>query len=329
MIAIIPVAGVGKRLRPHTLTKPKVLLNVAGKPMLYYIVNQLIREKIPEEIIFITGYFGDRIEKYIRDNFKYKFRFITQDKQKGLGHAVYCAKNAFKNNEDVLIILGDTLFDVDVKKICHSRYSIIGTKKVDDARRFGVVEKNKNGFITRLVEKPESSKVSPSKDAIVGIYYLKNSDKLFESLEHIIENNITSSGEIQLTDALQIMITHDEKIKTYRIQVWLDCGKPETILETNRYLLDKHSKKYNYKDAVIIHPVFIGKKTEIKNSVIGPYTTIGDNCIIRDSVIRNSIIDQNSSIRNVVITDSIIGNDSLAKGRIKTLNISEYSDVEV
>jgi len=329
MKAIIPVAGFGTRLRPFTLTNPKVLLNVAGKPMIYFIVEQLINEKIVDEIIFITGYLGDKFENYIKSTFDFNFKFIVQDEPKGLGHAIHCAKKGFQNNEDALIILGDTLFDVDLKKLTDNPKSVISIKEVDDPRRFGVVEKNDSGEITKLIEKPASKEVSPSNEAIVGIYYLKNSDKLFEALDHIIDNNITVKGEFQLTDALEYMLnTQKEKMTTYPLKGWLDCGKPETMLSTNRYILTEKNLKYNFDgDVKIIPPVFIGENVKIKNSIIGPYTTINDNCTISDSKIQDSIINSNTTITNSVLNESLIGEYCKVDNQNKKLYLGEYSEI--
>ncbi|MBS1518396.1 MAG: NTP transferase domain-containing protein [Bacteroidetes bacterium] len=329
MKVIIPVAGFGTRLRPHTLTNPKVLLNVGGKPMIFYIIDQLIKDKIATSIILITGFLGDKIKDYLDSTFDFKFDYVVQDEAKGLGHAVLCAKPVFKNrNDEVLIILGDTLFDVDLKRMISSGDSVIGVKKVDDPRRFGVVEKDGSGYIKRFVEKPSSSKVSPSNEAIVGLYYLKNSAKLFRSLEHIMKNNITVKGEFQLTDALENMLSENEKMKTYDVHGWLDCGKPETLLETNRYILKKRNKKITkeYPNSKIIHPVFIGKNADISDSIIGPYTTVNDNCIIRNSIIKDSILEKDVSIENCIIEDSIIGEGAVVKRDIHKINIGNNSE---
>ncbi len=329
MKVIIPVAGFGKRLRPHTLTNPKVLLNVAGHPMIFYIVDQLIKDRISSSIIFVTGFLGDRIEDYINNTFKFKFEFVVQEKAHGLGHAIYCAKGNFPSDtkEDVLIILGDTLFDVDLKKMCDNKYSVIGVKKVDDPRRFGVVEKDKNGFIKKFIEKPASAKVSPSNEAIVGLYYLKDSKLLFDSLKYIIDNKIKSKGEYQLTDALEKMINENEKMKTFNVNGWLDCGKPETILETNRYILNKRNKKYKLKGTLVKEPVFIGKNVKFENCIIGPYATINDNCVLKNCNISNSIISEDCVIENSTLTESLIGKSSRVKNKIDVLNLGEYSEI--
>lgn len=328
MKAIIPVAGFGTRLRPFTLTNPKVLLNVAGKPMIYFIVEQLLSEKIVNEIIFVTGYLGDKFEDYIKKTFKGKFKFLLQDVPKGLGHAIYSAKPGFDKNEDALIILGDTLFDVDLKKLVDNSKSVIAVKEVEDPRRFGVVETDANRIITRFVEKPASKEVSPSNEAITGIYYLKNSDKLFDAIEHVIKNEITVKGEYQLTDALEYMLSSQkEEMTIYPIEGWLDCGKPETMLETNRYLLEKMNKKYDFPGVKINYPVYIGENVKIENSIIGPYATINDNCHIKDSNIQNSIINANTHINNSVLHESLVGEHCKIDNQSKKLYLGEYSEI--
>ncbi len=333
MKVIIPVAGFGTRLRPHTLHNPKVLLNVGGKPMIHYIVEQLLKDKIASSIILITGFLGDKIKHDLNNSFDFKFDYVVQDEAKGLGHAVYCANEVFENkNDETLIILGDTLFDVDLKKMTMSDVSMIGVKEVEDPRRFGVVEKDNQGYIKRFVEKPASKEVSKSNEAIVGLYYLKNSKKLFDALEHIMKNNITVKGEFQLTDALEYMINQNEKMKTFNVEGWLDCGKPETLLETNRYLLKKNELTKNkikddFKTSKIVEPVFIGNNVEIESSVIGPYATINDNCIIKNSIITDSIIEKNARIENTILVDSIIGEGASVKRDALKLSLGNHSEI--
>lgn len=333
MKVIIPVAGFGTRLRPHTLTKPKVLLNVAGKPMIHFIVDQLLREKIGDELVFITGFLGDQIHEYLDTTFskhKKKFKYIVQDIPKGLGHAIYCAEPAFDKDEEALIILGDTLFDVDLKHLVENKYSVIGTKKVDDPRRFGVVEKNKAGFISRMVEKPASKEVSASNDAIVGIYLLKSSNDLFSCLDEMINNDIKTKGEFQLTDALAMMLERGTKMKTYNVHGWLDCGKPETLLETNSYII-KHlikQTKHNFPGSLIIPPVFIDHGCQIINSVIGPNVTVNKNCRIENSVIKDSVIGESSEINNAILSESVIGEHTRILLEQLKLNLGEYSEIK-
>lgn len=333
MKVIIPVAGFGTRLRPHTLHNPKVLLNVGGKPMIHYIIDQLLKDKIATSIILVTGFLGDKIKEYLDNAFKFKFDYVEQAEAKGLGHAVYCAKSAFKNkNDETLIILGDTLFDVDLKKMVRSRDSVIGVKVVEDPRRFGVVEKNSTGFISKFIEKPKDKTVSVSNEAIVGLYYLKNSSSLFKSLEYIMKNNIKGKGEFQLTDALENMISNKEKMKTFYVDGWLDCGKPETLLETNRYLLDKNYKnnkivKNNFINTKIVQPVYIGKNVKIENSVIGPYATINDYSEIKNSIIQDSILDKYTVVENCSLTDTLMGEGASVKRDALKISIGNYSEI--
>ncbi|HRE41628.1 MAG TPA: sugar phosphate nucleotidyltransferase [Ignavibacteria bacterium] len=337
MKIVIPVAGFGSRLRPHTLLHPKVLLKVAHKPMIYFIVNQIIKENISDHIIFIIGYLGDDIKDYILKEFgtnnKIKFEFITQETPKGLGHAIYTSKPAFKSDKenDVFIILGDTLFDVDLKSMINSNKSVIGIKKVDDPRRFGVVEKNEKGIITKFIEKPISKDVSESDEAIVGLYYIKNSNILFEAIEFLFKNEIKTNNEYQLTDALSKMLTKGEEMLTYSIEGWLDCGKHNTILETNSYILNKYhlNNIYQFQNTKITKPIFIAKNVEIENSEIGENVSIHENCKIKNSKITNSIIESNCEISGCEITNSIIGVNSKLKNFKGELSIGDFSEVKV
>jgi len=324
---IIPVAGFGTRLRPHTLTQAKVLINVAGKPMISFIIENIIKAKIADEIIFITGIFGDKISTYLTENYKANFKFIEQTEALGLGHAIYCARESIGKKDEVLIILGDTLFEVNLKVITQSRYSLIGIKRVDNPKRFGVVETDRNGFITRMVEKPESEKVSPSKEAIVGIYLIKNSQRLFNSLEHIITNGIQTKSEFQLTDALQLMLAKGEKMKTFKVDGWLDCGKVETLLSTNEYLLKKQKNKYIIKTCKIIPPVYIAPTAKLNNSIIGPNVTVCDGVKISHSKIEHTIIQNNSIIDNSNLSQSILGYNTVVTNFIGTINLGDYSEI--
>lgn len=325
MKAIIPVAGSGTRLRPHTLTKPKVLLNVAGKPIIHHIIEQIIDEKLVDEIILVVGAMSDKIIDYVSQTFDFKFSFPTQNQAMGLGHAINCAKHCVNKDDDILIILGDTLFDVDLKKFCNTSSSRIGLKKVSDPRRFGVAEIN-NNVITKFVEKPANKEISPSNDAIVGIYYFKNSSTLFDALDNLINSGIKTKGEFQLTDALTLLLENGEIFSPYYVEGWLDCGKVETILETNKYLLNKFKLNYKFDGSIIKEPVFIGKDTILENCIIGENVTIGKNCVIKNSIIKNSIIEDYSNIENSVLANTLMGEHSSIIGKIKELNIGDYCE---
>lgn len=322
MRAVIPVAGVGTRLRPHTYTLPKVLLNVAGKPILGHILDALIQQGIDKATI-VTGYMGKLIREYVKKNYHLDISFVSQKDMLGLGHAIWLAKETFQS-EPILIVLGDTIFDVNLKLAFDIGYSAIGVKEVEDPRRFGVVQINSNGFISKFVEKPE---VFVSNKAIVGIYYIKNSDLLCECLDELISKDVKTKDEYQLTDALQMMLEKGENFKTFDVEGWYDCGKPETLLETNRYLLERMQLNYSIEKAIIIPPVYIGKNTTIAGSVIGPYTTVADNAIVIDSIIRNSIISDGASVSASLLENSIVGNNAIVNGHFNQLNVGNSSEI--
>jgi len=324
MRAIIPVAGFGTRLKPHTLTHPKVLLNVGGKPIISHIVAKLLEEKITEAT-FIVGYLGEKVQDFISETFpELKAEYVEQKELLGLGHAIYQASRTF-NEEEIVIILGDTVFDVDLNQITNLETSSLGVKEVEDPRRFGVAELE-NGFITKLIEKPSEPTTNL---ALVGLYYIKNSTLLTRSLEELFKKNIKTKNEYQLTDALQIMIDNGEKFSTFPVEGWYDCGKPETLLSTNQFILERNGHDLKIDSVVINQPVYISPTANIKNSVIGPYASIGDNCEVFESVIKNSIINKNSKVQRMVLTDSIIGADAKVKGSLHKMNVGDSLELEL
>ncbi len=323
MRAVIPVAGIGTRLKPHTYTTPKVLLNVGGKPMLGHILDKLLEEKV-HKATFVIGHLGNQIKDYVESEYpSIKADFIEQKKMEGLGHAIYTAIPTFDDKE-IFIILGDTVFDVYLKDVFKNKQSALGVKKVDDPARFGVAVLE-NGFIKKLVEKPTTP---ISNLALVGLYYIANSDVLIKSLNKLVEKDIRTKGELQLTDALQMMLDDGEKMKTFDVDGWYDCGKPETLLSTNKFLLDKKSSSRKFENAVIISPSYIADDAKIDNSVIGPYATIDKGCIIKESVIKNSIVGANSQVSKAMLSGSIIGNNTVVKGAFKRLNIGDSTEID-
>lgn len=324
MRAIIPVAGFGTRLKPHTLTHPKVLLNVGGKPIIAHIIEKLFDEGITEAT-FIVGYLGEKIEQFISETYpNLKADYVEQKELLGLGHAIYQAAPTF-NDDELIIILGDTVFDVNLNHISNSEFSALGVKEVEDPRRFGVAELN-DGFVSKLIEKPENPTTNL---ALVGLYYIKNSGLLTRSIEELMQKDIKTKGEFQLTDALQLMIDHGEKMSTFPVEGWYDCGKPETLLSTNQFILSKNGDDLEIDSVVINQPVYISPSAKIKNSVIGPYVSIGDNCDVLDSVIKNSIINKNSKVQRMVLTDSIIGADAKVKGSLHKMNVGDSLELEL
>ena len=322
MRAIIPVAGVGSRLRPHTFTVPKVLLNVAGKPIIGHIMDKIIAAGFDSATI-VVGYLGELIKEYITSHYKITVDFVEQEERLGLGHAIYLSRHTI-SKDPILIILGDTVFDVDLKGMVQSQYTSIGVKEVPDPRRFGVAEV-KDGFITRLIEKPEQP---TSNLAIVGLYYIKRPDVLLDCLKEMIKRDVRTKNEYQLTDGLQIMLERGEKLTTFTVDGWYDCGKPETLLDTNRHLLHS-TQTHGIHDGVVVRPpVFISPKATVKSSIVGPFATIADGAVVQESIVRNSIVSENATVENALLEDSIIGSNAVIKGGFKRINIGDSSELE-
>ncbi len=324
MKAIIPVAGVGTRLRPHTFSQPKVLLNVAGKPIIGHIMDKLIASGI-EEAVVIVGYLGDMIETYLRKNYTIRFTFVNQQERLGLAHAIWMCRDHVGNSEPIFIILGDTIFDVELTDVLNSPTSTLGVREVKDPSRFGIAI-TRNGKIEKLVEKPNEP---VGNLAIVGLYYIKNSESLFSSIQTVIENNIKTKGEYQLTDALQIMLEKGEPLATFQVNNWYDCGKPETLLSTNKILLKNHNSGSSLPGCIINEPVFVSKSAKINNAIIGPNTTIGDDVVIDDAIIKNSIIGNCSRVKHVSLNRSIIGSNVDLSGDPHEANIGDFSEIKL
>jgi glucose-1-phosphate thymidylyltransferase len=324
MKVIIPVAGIGTRLRPLTHTSPKVLLHVAGKPILAHVLDGLKGLRI-DEVIFVIGFMGEKIIDYVKKNYKFKSTFIKQRELKGVGYAVNAAVKRVKKGEPVLIILGDTVFEMNLKPVIRKNYDSLGIKEVEDPRRFGVV-KLKNGFATELIEKPDKL---ISKKAIVGVYYIKSSQLLKESLQEILDKDIRTRGEYQLTDALQLMINKGAKFSTFDIEGWYDCGKPETLLETNRHLLARIKKTIQIKGSVVIPPVFIPRSCVVEHSIIGPNVSVGEDAVIRHSVVKNSILGEESEVSFCLLDSSLVGNYSQVLGKFQKLNVGDSSEIGI
>lgn len=335
MNIIIPMAGMGKRLRPHTLTTPKPLIEVAGKSIVRRLcedINQVVGEKI-DEIGFIIGDFGKEVEErllQIAEQLGAKGKIYYQNEPLGTAHAVWCARESLKGK--VTVAFADTLFDAGFAMNTEED-GIIWTHKVEDPSAFGVVRKNDDETINGFVEKP---KEFVSNEAIIGIYYFKSGENLLSELQYLIDNNITKSGEYQLTDALQNMLDKGLKFKTNDVKEWLDCGNPAATINTNQRVLELKSGKEQLvsrdvksNNSVIIPPVYIGKGVSINNSVIGPYVSIAEGCEINDCRIENTMIGKQCILSKSVIAESMIGNNVNIKSNIQRLSIGDYSVVEL
>jgi glucose-1-phosphate thymidylyltransferase len=316
---VIPAAGEGRRLRPHTHIRPKVLLEVAGKPILGHIMDRVVAAD-PQEVCIVTGYRGGMVSDYVEDAYKCRLQFVTQDEPRGLGDAVFRAREHF-DGEPILVLLGDTIVDVDIAGFT-SGGNVIGVREVEDPRRFGVVELD-GERVRRLVEKPADP---PSNLAIVGVYYFTDSTPLFDALERLIEGDRRTRGEYQLTDALQMMIESGVDIRTRRIEHWLDCGTADALLDTNRYLLVESHHAKPRAGAVLVPPLFVHDSARIENSVVGPNVSVGPEVVIRDSVVTDSIVNRAAVVEQSLLERSILGEGCVVKDRPRRLNVGVLAE---
>ena len=322
MKAIVPAAGIGKRLRPHTLTTPKVLFNVAGKPIIGHILDFLIDGAI-DDIVVVVGYESSQVERYLQERYPEVTQTVQQNERRGLGHAVLKALEDIE--ESVLIMLGDTIIDIDLKKILKSSNSCIGVREVPNPEAFGIVEMD-GQYVRKLVEKPEK----PTGNlAIAGIYLIQNQMKLKRSIERLIEQNVTTKGEIQLTDGLQDMLDSGEQIEVFNINNWYDCGSWESILETNKILLDKSGSSVPaVKDSVINAPCYIDSTVQLINSIVGPYVTLDEGAIVKNTIISDSVVAKGATLENCSISGSLIGEHAHVQGTVRKLSVGDYSEIK-
>ncbi len=328
MKAIIPVAGAGAKLRPHTYTQPKALIPLAGKTILSFIVDQLYDAGL-KEFIFIVGYLGEKIEEYVRATYPaLNCEFVYQGDRQGTGHALELAKSLVGNDE-VFICLGDTICEYDIKEMINSPYNMLGVKKVDDPRNFGVAEMDEEGFIDHVVEKPA---IPRSNMALVGLYKIKDTEILYGCIHLLFTENIKSRGEYNLTDALDCMMKRGARFKALKVKNWYDCGKKQTLLESNATLLKKSGGNiksgHQFEDTIIIPPVSIALGCKIKSAIIGPHVAIGANTNIQHSIVRESIIGSYTNLYEVVIDNSLIGSDASVKGLSRSLNIGDNTEID-
>jgi glucose-1-phosphate thymidylyltransferase len=329
MKAIIPVAGAGTKLRPHTYTQPKALIPLAGKTILSIIIDQL-KEAGIRDFIFIIGYLGEKIRDYVETNYpELTTHFITQNERQGTGHAIELTKEIVGDDE-VFIVLGDTIAEYDIRYMLDAPHSVLAIKKVDDPRNFGVAEINEENIISRVVEKPSIPK---SNMALVGIYKIKESDILFDCLHEIDDSRKRAYDEFTLTDALECMIRKGARFYPLKVSNWFDCGKKESLIASNAILLKKFgntlhetSKQTN---TIIVPPVSIGAGCVISNSVIGPNVTIGDNTTLEHAIVKDSIIGSYSNLQEIVLNNSLIGSDAEVKGVSRNLNIGDNTAIDL
>ena len=329
MKVILPVAGKGTRLRPHTFTKPKSLVRVAGKTVLQHVIDGLAKVDV-EEYIIITDKNGNIIKQFVDEHYpNIKVTYVTQTELLGPAHAVSLASPRILEGDDVLVVFNDTLFVTDLTRIhilCRDLDGLIYSKEVEDYKRFGV-NVMKDGVIVDMVEKPDQP---VSKLAQVGLYYMKNGRQFMDYISKAIQSDLRTKGEFYLPEVFKLMIKDGLKLGAPEIEEWLDCGKPETLLETNRYLLERATGNHIFiEGCVIIPPVSIHPSAEVKHSVIGPYVSIAENCKINESIIRNSVINPNSILHNVMLDESLIGDAVELAGQSQRMNIGDNSVIDL
>ncbi|MCQ2123194.1 MAG: NTP transferase domain-containing protein [Fibrobacter sp.] len=317
MKVILPVAGKGERMRPYTNDLPKCLLPVGGKTIIDWIVEDALQLE-PSETIFITGYKAEKMDQFLETRPKWgRTRTVLQGDPQGLGQAISLALPYVEDDEPLLIILGDTLFDADLSALADAPTNVLYTYKVSDPRRFGVAVTDSTGNIQRLVEKPQEF---VSDEAIVGIYYIKDVKSLRAALKHLMDNDIRTRGEFQLTDALQMMLEQGCKFRTAPVREWLDCGLPETLVQTNTWLLQNKDGLNNvsrvacdmsqdFHDVKLVPPCIIGRNCVIEGSTVGPNVTLGDNCVIVNAMVENCIVYDGETVKNQDVADQIIAGE--------------------
>jgi glucose-1-phosphate thymidylyltransferase len=326
---VIPLAGKGTRLRPHTHVTPKPLLRVADKPVMDYIFDDL-RELGVDQAIFITGHLKEKVEEYVRREYpEFDARFIEQEVQNGTAGAIQLARPHVQ--EDLLIIFVDTLFDADlsvIRTLPDDVAGVIWAKEVEDYQRFGVIITDENGFMQRIVEKPREP---ISKLANIGLYYIRDWQLLFEGIEHVMNSAPGASGEYYLTDAFQYMVDHGARIKTLEVEGWYDAGKPETLLETNHHVLatSRGKRPEGGRNVTIHDPVHVADGATLEDAEIGPNVTIGGGTVVRGSRLRQTIVGRDTTIEGCDLHDSLIGDEVTIRGVRGQVDLGDNSAAQV
>ena len=328
MKIIIPMAGFGTRLRPLTWSKPKPLVNVAGKAVLGHVLDSFASLPDIEEVTFIVGYLGSQVEEYVQQHYpRLRANYVVQEDMIGQSHAVWLAREDLSG--PTLIVFVDTLVEADLARlVAPDAEAGILVKEVEDPRRYGVVELGKDGWVRRLIEKPQD----PSNNlAVVGLYYFKHGERLVAAIEQQLQGGPPQQGEYYLADAMNVLLQDGLRMRAQRVEVWQDCGTPQTLLETNRYLLshgrDNSKEAAGRPQVVIVPPVFIDQSAQIERAVIGPHVTIGADCRIERSLIRDSIIEADSTISDSMLSASLVGRGARAVGRDRSLILGDSSEV--
>jgi glucose-1-phosphate thymidylyltransferase len=348
MKVVIPMGGLGTRLRPHTWSKPKQLVSVAGKAVLDHVID--IFDSLPDrqdfELVNIVGHLGDQIEAHVREHYPHlKAHFVVQENPRGQSHAIWLARDYLEG--PMLMVFADTLIETDLGCLTDSpgeaglasdagvthdagvaSDAIAWVKEVPDPRRFGVAQLGSNGWVSRLIEKPQTSE---NNLAVVGFYYFKDSQALLSAIEEQMRRGLELKGEYFLVDAINIMLERGLKMRTCPVEVWLDAGTPEALLETNRYLLehgmDNSQESARRQGVVVVPPVFIHPSASIENSIIGPYVSLGAGCRVTHSIIENSILEDEAQANTIILEKSLVGRRASLTRRAGMVNAGDNTEV--
>lgn len=326
---VIPMAGLGTRLRPHTWSKPKQLVSVAGKAMIDHVIGSLSTLPDPQdiELVNIVGYLGEQIEDYIRENYPHlKSYFVVQEDPRGQSHAIQLARQYLDG--PMLVVFADTLLETDLSFLAmETADAVAWVKSVPDPRRFGVVVLDKDGWVVRLIEKPLETS---NNLAVVGFYYFKNAQDLLSAIDEQMQRDIQIKGEYFLVDAINIMLEQGLRMRVEKVDIWLDAGTPEAILDTNRYLLGhglENCAHNNHPGVVVIPPVFIHPTAQVSESIIGPYVSLGSGCQVEHSIIRDSILEDEARATGVILENSLVGRRAQLSRRAAVINAGDNTEV--
>lgn len=327
---VIPMAGLGTRLRPHTWSKPKQLISVAGKAVLDHVLSTLSTLPEPEniELVNIVGYLGEQIEAYLNERYPHlKAHYVVQEDPIGQSHAIYLAREYLSG--PMLVVFADTLIETDLSFLAHeTAEGVVWVKPVPDPRRFGVAVVDSEGWVTRLIEKPQDMS---NNLAVVGFYYFKSAEALLSAIEEQMRRKLQLKGEYFLADAVNILLERGLRMRTEKVDIWLDAGTPEALLETNRYLLENgcsNTAEAARRDGVvIIPPVFIHPTAEVIRSIIGPYVSLGAGCRVERSILSNSILEDEAQVTDVILESSLVGRRAHIQRRAGVINAGDQTMV--
>lgn len=324
MDVILPVAGLGTRLRPQTWSKPKPLVSLAGKTILEHVLDRVLPTH-PEKIVFITGYLGSHIEAWASEHVDIPTAFVKQTEMRGQTDAIIRARDI--SREDALILFPDMLFEADFSIIDQTDADVIMfTKEVEDPSALGIAIVE-NGQIVKLVEKP---KEPVSNLAVIGIYYIRSMPALYEAIDDQMERKIKTKNEYFIADAIQIMIDKGAKVISAPVTLWEDCGNAQSLLSTNRILLERDEEGVETRgNSVILHPSVVDKSAELDRSIVGPFASVGENCRITDSLISDSIIEDGACVMSAQLSGSIVGFGASVEGRTISVNIGDVSKIDL